>query len=51
MGDIILTLELDLDVAFEYTLQVKASNPGPNPLLTVIPVHIMVTMADEAKPR
>ncbi|XP_077287800.1 fat-like cadherin-related tumor suppressor homolog [Arctopsyche grandis] len=51
MGDIRLSFELDLNIAFEYMLQVKASNPGPNPLSTVIPVHIMVTMADDAKPR
>lgn len=51
MGDITLAHELDLNSAFEYMLQVKASNPGPNSLSSSIPVHIMVTMADNAKPR
>lgn len=51
MGDITVAKELDINSASEYTLQVKASNPGSYPAASVIPVHIMVTMADNASPR
>lgn len=51
MGDITVSRELDLNSATEYTLQVKAFNPGPHPSLTSIPVYIMVTMADNASPK
>lgn len=51
MGDITVSRELDLNSAKEYMLQVKAFNPGAHPSLNSIPVHIMVTMADNASPR
>jgi protocadherin Fat 1/2/3 len=51
MGDITTAREFDINAAPEYTLQVKASNPGTHPTSSSIPVHIMVTMADNASPR
>lgn len=51
IGDIILQREFDLNSQSEYTLQIKALNPGPHPLSSSIPAHIMVTMADNASPR
>lgn len=51
LGDISLSSDLNLNSVSEYMLQVKASNPGQNPLSATIPVHIMVTMADNAEPK
>lgn len=43
--------ELDLATSSEYILLVKAADHGSPSLSASIPVHVMVTMADNAPPR
>lgn len=50
-GIIRIARELDLAVASEYILLVKASDHGSFPLTNTVPVHVMITMADNAPPR
>ncbi|XP_058804510.1 fat-like cadherin-related tumor suppressor homolog isoform X2 [Phymastichus coffea] len=51
LGVIRVARELDLTTSSEYILLVKASDHGSPALSTSIPVHVMVTMADNAPPR
>ncbi|XP_023289907.1 fat-like cadherin-related tumor suppressor homolog isoform X2 [Orussus abietinus] len=51
LGLVRVARELDLGVASEYILLVKAVDHGSPALATTIPVHVMVTMADNAPPR
>lgn len=51
MGTITVSKQLDMSVQAEYMLQVKATDFGKPPLSSQIPVHIMVTMSDNAPPR
>ncbi|KAK6637236.1 hypothetical protein RUM44_007650 [Polyplax serrata] len=51
LGDLKVSRPLDLSSVSEYMLNVKASDRGSPPLSSIIPVHIMVTMADNAPPK
>ncbi|XP_068085238.1 fat-like cadherin-related tumor suppressor homolog [Anabrus simplex] len=51
LGTIQIARELDLGVMSEYMLIVKATDGGTPSLAATVPVHIMVTMADNAPPR
>ncbi|XP_031780785.1 fat-like cadherin-related tumor suppressor homolog isoform X4 [Nasonia vitripennis] len=51
LGTIRVARELDLATASEYILLVKATDHGSPALSNSIPVHVMVTMADNAPPR
>ncbi|XP_023314181.1 fat-like cadherin-related tumor suppressor homolog isoform X1 [Trichogramma pretiosum] len=51
LGIIRVARELDLASSSEYILLVKATDHGSPPLASSIPVHVMVTMADNAAPR
>ncbi|KAF5307382.1 hypothetical protein FQR65_LT07099 [Abscondita terminalis] len=51
MGIIQVARELDLNVAKEYTLFIKAIDHGNPPLSSVVRAHIMLSMADNASPR
>lgn len=51
LGLIRVARELDLGVTSEYILLVKATDHGTPPLTNTVPVHVMVTMADNAPPR
>lgn len=51
LGDLQLTRALDFGSVSEYMLMVRASDSGNPPLASSLPVHIMVTMADNAPPR
>ncbi|XP_011501552.1 PREDICTED: fat-like cadherin-related tumor suppressor homolog [Ceratosolen solmsi marchali] len=51
LGLIRVARELDLGSASEYILLVKATDHGSPALANSIPVHVMVTMADNAPPR
>ncbi|KAK9754794.1 Cadherin domain [Popillia japonica] len=51
LGIIQVARELDLSVATEYTLYIRATDHGHPSLSTTIPAHIMLTMADNAPPR
>lgn len=51
LGDIRVARELDLSVSSEYILLVKAVDHGSPALANTVPVHVMVTMADNAPPR
>ncbi|XP_068083906.1 fat-like cadherin-related tumor suppressor homolog [Anabrus simplex] len=51
LGTIQIARELDLGVMSEYMLIVKATDNGSPSLTSTVPVHIMVTMADNASPR
>ncbi|XP_014600494.1 PREDICTED: fat-like cadherin-related tumor suppressor homolog isoform X3 [Polistes canadensis] len=51
LGDIKVARELDLSVSAEYILLVKAVDHGSPALTNTVPVHVMVTMADNAPPR
>ncbi|KAG5872822.1 hypothetical protein JTB14_018053 [Gonioctena quinquepunctata] len=51
LGIISTAKELDLTTIKEYTLQVKATDHGQPPLSTIVPAHIMITMADNEPPK
>ncbi|XP_015586979.1 fat-like cadherin-related tumor suppressor homolog isoform X2 [Cephus cinctus] len=51
LGLIRIARELDLSAASEYILLIKASDHGSPALMNTVPVHVMVTMADNAPPR
>ncbi|XP_024879658.1 fat-like cadherin-related tumor suppressor homolog isoform X4 [Temnothorax curvispinosus] len=51
LGFIRVARELDLGVSSEYILLVKATDHGSPALANTVPVHVMVTMADNAPPR
>lgn len=51
LGTIRVARELDLSVSSEYILLVKATDHGSPALANTVPVHVMVTMADNAPPR
>lgn len=51
LGIVRVARELDLAVATEYTLYIRATDHGHPSLSTTIPAHIMLTMADNAPPR
>lgn len=51
LGFIRVARELDLGVSSEYILLVKATDHGSPALTNSVPVHVMVTMADNAPPR
>ncbi|XP_049837416.1 fat-like cadherin-related tumor suppressor homolog isoform X3 [Schistocerca gregaria] len=51
LGIVHVARELDIGVMSEYMLVVKATDHGSPSLSATIPVHIMVTMADNAPPR
>lgn len=51
LGIIRVARELDLALTPEYILLVKASDHGSPSLSNSIPVHVMVTMADNSPPR
>lgn len=50
-GSITIAKELDINSMPEYMLQVKATDNGNPSLASQIPVHIIVTMADNDPPR
>ncbi|XP_052890694.1 fat-like cadherin-related tumor suppressor homolog [Anopheles moucheti] len=51
MGVISVMKQLDISTLSEYMLQVKATDGGKPALSSQIPVHIMISMADNAPPR
>lgn len=51
MGNLQVSRQLDMNSVSEYMLTVRAMDQGNPPLSSTIPVHIMVTMADNASPR
>ncbi|XP_043267899.1 fat-like cadherin-related tumor suppressor homolog isoform X3 [Venturia canescens] len=51
LGFIRVARELDLGTTSEYILLVKATDHGTPPLSNTVPVHVMITMADNAPPR
>lgn len=51
LGFIRVARELDLGASSEYILLVKAIDHGSPALTNSVPVHVMVTMADNAPPR
>lgn len=51
LGFLTVARELNINHHKEYTLSIKASDKGVPPLSATIPVHITVTMADNAPPR
>ncbi|KAJ8667841.1 hypothetical protein QAD02_009504, partial [Eretmocerus hayati] len=51
LGLIRLARELDLSSASEYMLLIKASDHGSPSLSNSLPVHVMLSMADNAAPR
>lgn len=51
MGNLQVSRQLDMNSVSEYMLTVRAMDQGNPPLSSTIPVHIMVTMADNAPPR
>ncbi|XP_050293822.1 fat-like cadherin-related tumor suppressor homolog isoform X3 [Anthonomus grandis grandis] len=51
LGTISIARELDLTTASEYTLHIRASDHGQPPLLSMVPAHISLTMADNAPPK
>lgn len=51
LGVIRVARELDLSASSEYILLVKATDHGSPALANTVPVHVMVTMADNAPPR
>ncbi|XP_046748553.1 fat-like cadherin-related tumor suppressor homolog isoform X2 [Diprion similis] len=51
LGLVTVARELDLGVTSEYILLVKATDHGSPALMNTVPVHVMVTMADNAPPR
>jgi protocadherin Fat 1/2/3 len=50
-GAIQVARELDLSTNKEYMLTIKASDGGSPSLSSVLRVHVMVTMADNAPPK
>ncbi|XP_051157574.1 fat-like cadherin-related tumor suppressor homolog [Leptopilina boulardi] len=51
LGLIRVARELDLSTSSEYILLVKATDHGTPQLSNSVPVHVMITMADNAPPR
>lgn len=51
LGIISVARELDLTLASEYMLRIKAVDHGHPALSSSVPAHIMLTMADNAPPR
>ncbi len=51
LGMIKVARKLDLTVQGEYMLMVRAMDHGTPPLSNTLPVHILLTMADDAPPR
>ncbi|XP_066149601.1 fat-like cadherin-related tumor suppressor homolog isoform X2 [Euwallacea fornicatus] len=51
LGTISVARELDLATASEYTLHIRATDHGRNPLWSTVPAHISLTMADNAPPK
>lgn len=51
LGLVTVARELDLGVTSEYILLVKATDHSSPPLMNTVPVHVMITMADNAPPR
>ena len=51
LGIIHVARELDLSISSEYILLVKATDHGTPNLSNTVPVHVMITMADNAPPR
>lgn len=51
LGIVSVARELDLSIATEYTLWIKATDHGQPALFSSVPAHIMLTMADNAPPR
>ncbi|XP_076646629.1 FAT atypical cadherin kugelei isoform X7 [Halictus rubicundus] len=51
LGTIRVARELDLSVSSEYILLVKATDHGSPAMSNTVPVHVMITMADNAPPR
>ncbi|XP_052121154.1 fat-like cadherin-related tumor suppressor homolog isoform X3 [Frankliniella occidentalis] len=51
LGYLTVARELDISHYPEYMLSIKASDNGVPALSATVPVHIMVTMADNAPPR
>ncbi|XP_055595283.1 fat-like cadherin-related tumor suppressor homolog isoform X3 [Uranotaenia lowii] len=51
MGVISVAKDLDISALSEYMLQVKATDGGKPSLSSQIPVHVMISMADNAPPR
>jgi protocadherin Fat 1/2/3 len=50
-GVITVARKLDLNVQGEYMLMVRAADHGSPPLSNAVPVHIVLTMADDAPPK
>lgn len=51
LGLVLLDRELDLSTASEYILMVRATDHGEPALTASVPVHVMITMAEDAPPR
>ncbi|XP_076298680.1 FAT atypical cadherin kugelei isoform X2 [Lasioglossum baleicum] len=51
LGTIRVARDLDLSVSSEYILLVKATDHGSPAMSNTVPVHVMITMADNAPPR
>nr|CAD7568523.1 unnamed protein product [Timema californicum] len=51
LGSVSVSKDLDMSVLSEYMLIVRATDAGSPFLSSTIPVHILVTMADNAPPR
>nr|CAD7424977.1 unnamed protein product [Timema monikensis] len=51
LGGVSVSKDLDMSVVSEYMLIVRATDAGSPFLSSTIPVHILVTMADNAPPR
>lgn len=51
LGVLSLNRELDMTAVSEYMLIVKALDAGFPPLSSTLPVHILVVMSDNARPK
>ena len=51
LGIIRVARNLDMSVESEYMLMVRATDNGRMPLSDIVPVHIMLTMSDDAAPK
>ena len=51
LGIIRVARNLDISVESEYMLMVRATDNGRTPLSDIVPVHIMLTMSDDAAPK
>lgn len=51
LGIISVARELDMTTNPEYMLRIKATDHGQPALFSIVPAHIMLTMADNAPPR